>query len=142
MEQDLSYFRDFGEQIEQRLDKLQNFAERGQAAYPPRVIRNHTAAEAITLYDEAEAALPEGSEEKPEITVQVAGRLVAIRIMGKSTFAHIEDGTGRIQIYLRKNDLDDSYDVFKKDVDLGDFIAVQGHLFRTRTGEVTVHADA
>ncbi|MCB9079747.1 MAG: lysine--tRNA ligase [Anaerolineaceae bacterium] len=141
MEQDLSYFRNFGEQIEQRLDKLQNFAERGQAAYPPRIIRNHTAAEVVTLYDEAEAALPEGSEEKPDITVQVAGRLVAIRIMGKSTFAHLEDGTGRIQIYLRQNDLGDSYDVFKKDIDLGDFIAVQGHLFRTRTGEVTVHAD-
>ncbi|MCB0191976.1 MAG: lysine--tRNA ligase [Anaerolineae bacterium] len=142
MEQDLSYFREFGEQIEQRLDKLQHFAEREQAPYPPRIIRNHTAAAAITLYDEAEAALPEGSEDKPEVTVQVAGRLVAIRIMGKSTFAHIEDGTGRIQIYLRKNDLGDSYDIFKKDFDLGDFIAVQGHLFRTRTGEVTVHADA
>ncbi|MCB0210157.1 MAG: lysine--tRNA ligase [Anaerolineae bacterium] len=142
MEQDLSYFREFGEQIEQRLDKLQNFTERDQAPYPPRIIRNHTAAEAVTLYDQAEAALPEGSEDKPEVTVQVAGRLVAIRVMGKSTFAHIEDGTGRIQIYLRKNDLEDSYDIFKKDFDLGDFIAVQGHLFRTRTGEVTVHADA
>lgn len=141
MEQDLSYFREFGEQIEQRLDKLQNFAERGQVTYPPRIIRNHTTVEAIALYDTAETALPEGSEDKPDVTVQVAGRLVAIRIMGKSSFAHIEDGTGRIQIYLRKNDLGDSYDIFKKDFDLGDFIAVQGHLFRTRTGEVTVHTD-
>lgn len=139
MEQDLSYFTEFGEQIEQRLDKLQNFAERNQATYPPRLIRNHTAAEAIDLYDQAEAALPEGSEDKPDITVQVAGRLVAVRVMGKSTFAHIEDGTGRIQIYLRKNDLGENYDIFKKDFDLGDFVAVQGNLFRTRTGEVTVN---
>jgi len=141
MEQELSYFRNFGEQVEGRLKKLDNFAQRNQLAYPPRVIRNHTTAEAIQLYKEAEAALPEGSEEKPQISVEVAGRLVGVRIMGKSAFAHIEDGSGRLQVYLTKNDLDDElYDIFKKDFDLGDFVAVQGHLFRTKTGEVTVRA--
>jgi len=142
MEQDLSYFEAFGEQVEQRLNKLENFTQRNQLPYPPRVTRTHTSAQAISLFEQAEAALPEESEEKPEISVAVAGRLVAIRVMGKSSFVHIEDGTGRLQIYLRKNDLGEAYDVFKKDFDLGDFIAVQGHLFRTRTGEVTVHADS
>jgi lysyl-tRNA synthetase class 2 len=140
MEQDLNYFRNFGEQVEQRLNKLANFTERGQLPYPPRVIRHHTAAEAIQMYEAAEAELPEGSEEKPQINVAVAGRLVAIRKMGKSTFAHIQDGSGRIQLYFRKNDLgDELYQQFVKDFDLGDFIAAQGHLFRTRTGEVTIH---
>jgi len=140
MEQDLSYFENFGEQVEQRLNKLDNFAQRSQSAYPPRIIRNHTAAQAIKMFEVAEDALPPESEEKPNINVEVAGRLVGVRAMGKSTFAHIEDGTGRLQIYLRKNDLgDELYDTFKKDFDLGDFVAVQGHLFRTRTGEVTVY---
>jgi lysyl-tRNA synthetase class 2 len=143
MEPDLNYFRNFGEQVEQRLNKLDNFAQRNQPAYPARVVRNHTAVAAIKMYKEAEAVLPEGSEAKPQLSVEVAGRLVAVRIMGKSTFAHLEDGTGRLQIYLRKNDLGaELYDTFKKDFDLGDFVAVQGHLFRTRTGEVTVHVDS
>ncbi len=142
MEQDLSYFKNFGEQVEQRISKLDNFAQRNQPAYPPRVIRNHTAAEAIKMFEEAEAALPEDSEEKPQLSVEVAGRWVAVRIMGKSAFAHIEDGSGRLQIYLKKNELGtELYDVFKKDFDLGDFVAVQGYLFRTRTGEVTVQVD-
>lgn len=139
MAQDLSYFQAFGEQVEQRLSKLEHFATRGQPIYPPRVLRNHTLAEAKQLFEEAEAALPEGSEVKPEVAAEVAGRLVAIRIMGKSAFAHVEDGSGRLQIYLSKNDLGDDYEIFKKDFDLGDFIAAQGKLFRTRTGEVTLH---
>lgn len=140
MDQDLSYFRAFGEQVEQRLNKLDNFAGRNQLAYPPRVIRNHSAAETIRLFEAAEAEAPPEGDNRPKITVEVAGRLVAIRNMGKSTFAHIQDGTGRVQLYFRKNDLgEELYDQFVKDFDLGDFIAAQGYLFRTRTGEVTVH---
>ena len=139
MEQDLTYFKKFGEQVEQRLNKLDNFAKRQEMAYPPRIIRNQTAAEAVTLFDRAEAERSD-DEDLPKISVEVAGRLVAIRVMGKSAFAHIEDGTGRLQLYFRKNDLGaDKYDNFRKDYDLGDFIAAQGYLFRTRTGEVTVH---
>ena len=142
MEQDLTYFTNFGEQIEQRLNKLGNFTERGQLPYPPRVTRRHTTTEAINLFEEAEAALPDDAEDKPDVAVEVAGRLVAVRVMGKSSFAHIEDGAGRLQLYFTKNDLADDYNVFKKDLDLGDFVAVQGKLFRTRTGEVTVHVAA
>ncbi|MBR6020799.1 MAG: lysine--tRNA ligase, partial [Kiritimatiellae bacterium] len=71
-------------------------------------------------------------------TVRVAGRLVAIRLMGKSIFAHIQDGTGRLQIYVQKNALgDDSFAAFKK-LDIGDFVGVSGECFLTRTGEKTV----
>jgi lysyl-tRNA synthetase class 2 len=140
MEQDLSYFQNFGDQIAQRLDKLNNFAARHQLTYPPRVKRSQTTAECVTLYEAAEAARPADSEESPRVEIEVAGRLVAVRNMGKSAFAHIEDGTGRLQIYLRQNDLgDEEYNIFKKDFDLGDIVAAQGYLFRTRTGEVSVH---
>ncbi len=139
MEQDLTYFKNFGEQIEQRLSKLASF----ESAYPPRVIRQHTATESIKMYEAAEANRSAESEQISPVTVAVAGRLVAVRIMGKSTFAHIEDGTGRLQIYFKKDDLgDDSYAAFKRDFDLGDFVAAQGYLFRTRTGEVSVHVTA
>lgn len=139
MEQDLTYFSNFGEQVEQRLNKLANFTERQQLPYPPRVIRQHTTAEAVKLFETAETEQPD-AENRPPVNVAVAGRLVSIRNMGKSTFAHLEDGAGRLQIYLRKEDIGaDKYDIFKKDFDLGDFMAVQGHLFRTRTGEISLH---
>jgi lysyl-tRNA synthetase class 2 len=64
-------------------------------------------------------------------------------VMGKSTFAHIEDGSGRIQIYFKRDDLgEEAYETFKRDFDLGDFIGVEGHPFRTRTGEVTVRVQS
>ncbi len=143
MEPDLSYFADFGEQVEQRLHKLQYFAERDQLAYPPRVGREHTTTQAIALFEQAEAALPAGSAEKPQVAVAVAGRLVGVRNMGKSTFAHIQDGAGRIQLYFKKDSLgEELYEQFVKQFDLGDFVAAQGHLFRTRTGEVTVQVES
>ena len=139
-QESISYFNNFGEQVEQRVSKLANFIERNELPYPPRVMRNHSTTEAIKLFEAAEAEHSGEAEDLPKIEVQVAGRLVAVRVMGKSSFAHIEDGSGRLQLYLRKNDLgDEKYDIFKKDYDLGDFVAAQGHLFRTRTGEVSVH---
>jgi lysyl-tRNA synthetase class 2 len=122
------------DQVQQRMLKLERLRERGVDPYPARARRSHTAAEAIAAFEEAEASGADGP------TVQVAGRLRAIRVMGKSTFAHIEDGSGRIQIYLKRDNLgEEAYEIFKRDVDLGDFLGVEGHVFRTRTGEVTVH---
>jgi lysyl-tRNA synthetase class 2 len=122
------------DQVQQRMLKLERIRERGIEPYPARARRTHTASEASTAYEEAEASGTNGP------TVQVTGRLRAIRVMGKSTFAHIEDGSGRIQIYLKRDDLgEEAYEVFKHDFDVGDFIGVEGSLFRTRTGEVTVH---
>jgi len=117
----------------QRHLKLQRIRERGIEPYPPRVERTHTIAQALAAFEEA----PEG--EGP--TVKVVGRLMGIRVMGRSTFAHIEDGSGRIQIYLRQNVLgEEEYEFFKRDFDIGDFVGLEGRLFRTRTGEVTVEA--
>jgi len=122
------------DQVQQRMLKLERLRERGIDPYPARARRSHTAAEAIAAFEEAEANGADGP------TVEVTGRLRAIRVMGKSTFAHIEDGSGRIQIYLKRDNLgEEAYEIFKRDVDLGDFLGVEGHLFRTRTGEVTVY---
>jgi lysyl-tRNA synthetase class 2 len=128
---------DLSDQVQQRMLKLQRLRERGIRPYPARTRRSHTAAEAIAAFEEAEAA----GGDSP--VVQVTGRLRAIRVMGKSTFAHIEDGSGRIQIYFKRDDLgEEAYETFKRDFDLGDFIGVEGHLFRTRTGEVTVRVQS
>lgn len=129
---DLSYFTDFGEQVEQRLENLNRFTERGQLPYPPRIKRQQSATEAVRMYEAAE-------DEAEQIPVEVAGRLMAIRKMGKSSFAHIQDSSGQIQLYFRKDELGELYQQFTKDFDLGDFIAAQGYLFRTRTGEISVH---
>ncbi len=115
----------------QRYLKLQRIRARGIDPYPPRVERTHTTAQARTAFEEAQG------EEPP--AVKVVGRLISVRVMGKSTFAHIEDGSGRIQIYLRQDILgEEEYEFFKRDFDIGDFVGVEGRLFRTRTGEVTV----
>ncbi|MCK4452477.1 MAG: lysine--tRNA ligase, partial [Anaerolineae bacterium] len=113
----------------QRRIKLEKIRERGVDPYPPRVQRSHTAAEALREFEAGE----------PESEISLVGRLRSIRVMGKSAFAHIEDGSGRIQIYLRRDSLgEEAYEFFKRDLDIGDFVGVTGRLFRTRTGEVTL----
>ena len=95
----------------------------------------HESVNAIALYEEKEATLSEGEE----LTVRLAGRLVSRRIMGKASFAHMLDGAGKIQLYVARDGIgEEAYAAFKK-WDIGDVIGVEGHLFRTRTGEVSVH---
>lgn len=117
----------------QRYLKLERIKARGIDPYPPRVRRTHTAAEAISEFEAGKSA---GE-------ISLAGRLMSVRVMGKSTFAHIEDGSGRIQIYLRQDSLgEEAYEFFKRDFDIGDFIGVTGELFRTRTGEITLQVNS
>lgn len=73
------------------------------------------------------------------VFAKVSGRIVLRRVMGKASFFHIQDATGRIQVYLRANDLPDIYDAFKG-WDLGDIVGVEGTLFKTNTGELSIHA--
>lgn len=78
-------------------------------------------------------------DEEPARTVSVAGRIMTIRRMGKASFCHIQDSSGKIQIYLKKDDLGNTYDAFRL-MDIGDVIGVKGFIFRTKMGEVSVHA--
>ncbi len=123
---------ELNDQEEQRHLKLNRLLKAGINAYPARVERTHTTTEAV-------AALEEASPEGEGPTVTVVGRLVGIRIMGKSSFAHIQDGSGRIQLYLRHDLLGEAvYEMFRRDLDLGDFVQAGGDLFYTRTGEASV----
>jgi lysyl-tRNA synthetase class 2 len=115
-----------------RLQKLEELQAEGVEAYPTRARRTHTSAQAIS---EFEAAEKEGREIKATLT----GRIRATRSMGKLTFAHIEDGYGKIQLFLRVNELgQERIDFFNKMFDIGDFVQATGSMMRTRTGEVTL----
>ncbi|MDI1352634.1 MAG: OB-fold nucleic acid binding domain-containing protein, partial [bacterium] len=74
-----------------------------------------------------------------KVTASVAGRIVLKRVMGKASFFHIQDVSGRMQIYIKANDLPEVYEQFKH-WDLGDIVGVKGELFITNTGELTLHA--
>lgn len=93
------------------------------------------------------AAYPEGSEEDPaetkKVRISVAGRMMTQRIMGKAAFFNLHDMTGKIQVYVRRDDLPEGYynDIFKKRFDLGDIVGVEGFVFITKTGELSIHAE-
>lgn len=94
-------------------------------------------ADVISAFEDAEPS--DGTEgSATQMDVSLAGRLVSFRAMGKASFAHIEDQRGRIQLYLKRDDLGEGYALVKL-LDLGDFIGIEGFVFRTRTGEVSVH---
>ena len=120
-----------------RREKLNNLYASGNNPFEiTKYDRTHEAPDAIALYEEKEATLAEGET----INVRLAGRLVSRRIMGKASFAHLLDGKGKIQLYVARDGVgEEVYAGFKK-WDVGDIIGVEGHLFRTRTGEVSVHA--
>lgn len=71
--------------------------------------------------------------------VRIAGRIMTLRRMGKASFAHIQDKEGKIQIYLKRDDIGEYYDTFKL-LDIGDIIGVEGYVFKTKTGEISVHS--
>ena len=116
-----------------RRDKLAAIEALGVAPFAYSFDRTHSAAEVL-------AAAPEGTEEGE--VVSVAGRLVAWRGHGKTIFAHLADLSGRIQLYFRRDHLGDATFALLEQLDIGDLVGVTGPIFRTRTGETTVKADA
>ena len=118
--------------VRDRLQKIEALRERGIAPYAYAFDRTHSAAEALAAFEEA--------GEDAGVDVRVAGRIVSWRKMGKTTFAHIADASGRIQLFLRRDELGDEAYGDLKLLDLGDWVGAEGALFRTRTGEVSVRA--
>ena len=144
---------DFGDQEQSRLAKLNQLRAMGVDPYPPRAHRTHTAQQAIAAFEEWEAgqkaedhsvlSTEHSALEPPRVTV--AGRLRLRRAGGKVTFAHIEDESGRVQLFFRINDLQEKpwdYESVNDLLDLGDFIQASGFMFRTRTGEVTLNVQS
>ena len=124
------------EQIEVRRQKLAKLKETGSVVYPNDFRPSHTASEIVANFTDADdAALAAAPQD-----IRVAGRIMAIRRMGKASFFHMQDRRGRLQVYVQQNTVgEDAYGLFRT-LDVGDIVAVSGHLFRTRTKELTLDA--
>lgn len=128
---------DQNEQREQRLQKLLAMRERGCDPFQQeRYERTHSAAQ-VTDEDAPHWKLPDS--EREAVTISVAGRITAHRSKGKVTFADVRDESGRVQLYIRRDDVGDAgFEAFSS-LDLSDFIGVRGYPFHTRTGEPSLH---
>ncbi|HOK41244.1 MAG TPA: lysine--tRNA ligase [bacterium] len=116
----------YNEYIEQRIKKLEELKKLGINTYPNKFERTETT-----------KTIKENYEENKEVSI--AGRIIAVRKMGKSAFIHIKDEFDKIQLYIRVNELGkDNFENFFKYIDIGDFIGVKGNLFVTHTGEKSI----
>ena len=113
--------------IKRRLEELEELKAKGVQPF----------AYSFDVSDNSKS-IKDNYKEDEQKTVKIAGRIMAIRRMGKASFAHLQDNFGRIQIYLRKDDIGESYDSFKL-LDIGDIIGIEGYVFKTKTGEISVH---
>ena len=121
------------EQIAQRRSKLAALRSRGNP-YPNDFRPDHLAAELLARY----GALTQTELEEQGVKVKIAGRMMSRRIMGKASFCHVQDRSGRIQLFIQRDELpEDTYKDFKK-WDIGDILGAQGTLFKTKTGELTI----
>jgi lysyl-tRNA synthetase class 2 len=120
-----------------RQDKLSQISALGQQTYPNQFLTTHTLAEVRLQFSEA---TPETLDAQRTI-VTVAGRLMAIRAQGKAGFAQLQQGGERLQIYVRLDAVGEQGFQLYKLLDLGDHIGVSGYVFRTRTGELTIHVE-
>ena len=122
--------------IQQRIVKLERLRAQGIDPYPRRFERTHTAAQARAILEDNDP----DTDVDASLPLSVAGRIVTLRGMGRLTFATIRDGSGQIQVSFQRDQLGDQTYAILKDLDLGDFIGVEGPLYRTRTEEITVQA--
>lgn len=124
--------------VQQRREKLKQLREQGNA-FPNVFRRDSVSGELLAEYDEKTKEELESLSQR----VKVAGRLMSRRIMGKASFAHIQDMSGRIQLFVQRDNLPENFynQEFKKNWDIGDIIAAEGVLFKTKTGELSVRVD-
>jgi lysyl-tRNA synthetase class 2 len=122
--------------IRERLKKLEDLGRDGIDPYPSTFPVTHQAGDLITRYATAGDAALAAAE-----SVTLAGRVLSLRSHGKASFAHLKDQTGGIQIYVRQDTVGETaYHLFRR-IDIGDFLGIRGPVFRTKTGELTVHAE-
>jgi len=116
-----------------RRDTLSWLIQQGIDPYPYRFDKTHTLEEARRLFDDS------NPDAHPEVAV--AGRVISpLRLMGKAAFMHCQDDSGRLQIYLKRDDLGEDTFQWAKKLDVGDIVGIKGFVFKTRTGEITIHA--
>ncbi|HEX5433279.1 MAG TPA: lysine--tRNA ligase [Candidatus Angelobacter sp.] len=122
---------------ELRRQKLRQIEALGQQAYPHKFAFTHTVPQVLAEFGHKTTE----ELEQGRVNVKLAGRIVAVRLMGKAGFAHVQQGGQRLQIYVRKDAVGDkSFELYKL-LDLGDHVGVSGYLFRTRTGELSIHVE-
>ncbi|MGJ7036543.1 lysine--tRNA ligase [Anoxybacillus eryuanensis] len=127
---------ELNDQLLVRREKLHKLREKGIDPFGKRFERTHHAEELFTLYGH----LSKEELEEKQIHVSIAGRIMTKRGKGKAGFAHIQDLTGQIQIYVRKDDVgEEQYEIFDTS-DLGDIVGVQGTVFKTKVGELSIKA--
>ncbi|MCI0560467.1 MAG: OB-fold nucleic acid binding domain-containing protein, partial [Nitrososphaera sp.] len=115
--------------MQRRREELEELKKLGVEPYPHEFNRTDFSKESIDSF----------KDDAPQRTVMLAGRIMSIRRMGKASFCHVQDSQGKIQVYLKKDDLGSIYDAYKL-FDIGDIIGITGFLFRTKMGEVSIHA--
>ncbi len=122
--------------LKQRLARIREIEALGYRPYGRRFDFSHTIPEILAAYGDKSA-----EELTPEVRVRAAGRLMTLRHMGKAGFAHLQQNGERLQIYVKKDAVGErDFQLFKL-VDIGDFLGVEGYLFRTRTGELSIHVE-
>ncbi|MGH9602766.1 MAG: lysine--tRNA ligase [Terriglobales bacterium] len=122
---------------ELRREKLKQIEALGQPAYPYKYETTHSIEQVLAAYSDRTAE----QLENPRIETRIAGRIMALRLMGKAGFAHLQQAGQRLQIYVKKDVVGEKgFEIFRL-LDLGDHIGARGYLFRTRTGELTVHIE-
>ncbi len=124
--------------IKRRIEELEEIKKLGINPYPYKFDVSTNSFEIISTFKDPQTE--EEIQKQKSVVISVAGRIMARRIMGKASFCHIKDEKGKIQIYIRKDDVGDKlYSVFKL-LDIGDIIGIHGFVFRTKMGEISVHA--
>jgi lysyl-tRNA synthetase class 2 len=122
--------QDFNDLMRRRREELETLRKQGIDPFPYGFERDTFSADILAAFRDGD----------PPRTVSIAGRIISLRRMGRASFCHIIDSQGKIQVYLRKDDLGDVYGAFRL-MDIGDIIGVRGYVFRTKMGEISIHAE-
>lgn len=129
MIQETIHVDDINVLMKRRREELDELKKLGINPYPYEFSRTDFSSDILSSFSDTEKK-----------SVAIAGRIMSLRRMGKASFCHIQDAKGRIQIYLRKDDIGEKYDAFKL-LDIGDIVGVNGYVFKTKMGEISVHAE-
>src|SRR5205085_8292873 len=140
-EQPQAQAQELNDQQLERQRSLEEIVRLGVDPYPHKFERTHTISEIVREFDGEPRKTGEELDASP-IRVRVAGRIHAVNKMGKAAFIRFTDGGEILQLYLRSNEVDEETWALFKLLDLGDFIGTEGRLFRTRTGELSIHGES
>jgi len=139
----MSLDRHLSEQEVVRREALDQLRAAGVEPYPYAWDVSATARDLLDAFDDEKNQPDDAGEATELIRASIAGRIMSLRVMGKASFFNIQDETGRLQAYVRRDDLPEGFynTVFKKLLDIGDIVGIEGYLFRTRMGEISLHVE-